>query len=57
MKSQKKYVNNFSPIAALPGIFQQITPKKTLQTFWPNYRPFIVIGHKGSVFLAEMFSE
>ena len=39
---QKK--SHFSPIATFPGIFQQIPPKKTLQTFWRNYRPSIVIG-------------
>ena len=38
------YLSHFFPIATLPGIFQPITPKKTLQTFWPNYRLSTVIG-------------
>ena len=34
----------FFPIAALPGIFQQITPKKSLETLWPYYRLSMGIG-------------
>ena len=40
-KRQKKRV---FPIATLPEIFQQLTPKKSLETFWPNYRLCISIG-------------
>ena len=43
-KARKKCLSYFSPIAMLPGIFQQINTKKKLQTLWPNYRPSIVIG-------------
>ena len=45
-RARKKYFSHFPPIATLPGIFRRITPKKSLQTFWPNYRPSIVIGLK-----------
>ena len=43
-RSTKKYFNRFCPIATLPGIFQQITPKQSLEKSWPNYRLSIVIG-------------
>ena len=32
-RARKKKFSNISPIATLPGIFQQITPEKGLQTF------------------------
>ena len=43
-RARKKHFSHILPIATLPGIFQQITPKKRLQTFRPNYRLSIVIG-------------
>ena len=43
-KPLKKHRRHIFPIATLPGIFQQITPQKSLQTFRPNYRLSIVIG-------------
>ena len=46
-KSQKRNILIvFFPIATLPGIFQQITAKKSLETIWPNYRLSCVIGLK-----------
>ena len=42
-RARKKYFSHFSPIATLPRIFQQVTPPKSLETFWPNYRLSIVI--------------
>ena len=42
-KSHKKN-DIFSSIATLPGIFQQITPTKSLETFWTDYGLCIVIG-------------
>ena len=40
----RKNICNVFPIATLPGIFQQITSPKSLETFWPNYWLCIVIG-------------
>ena len=44
--TQKRCRKNILVILSptLPGIFQQITPRKGLQTFWRNYRLSIVIG-------------
>ena len=47
----------FSPIATLPGILQQITPKKKLHFFFlPNYRLSIVIGLRAPKYLPPQSS-
>ena len=53
-KRARKKVSNIFPIATLPGIFQPITSKKSLQTFWPNYRHSIVVGLTAAYFFAHM---
>ena len=51
-RARKKLFRHLFPIATLPGIFRQITSRKRLQTFRPNYRLSIVIG----LIPPEMFS-
>ena len=41
---KKTFLSHIFPIATLPGIFQHITPQKSLQSFRPKYRLSIVIG-------------
>ena len=43
-RARKSILEVFFPMATSPGIFQQITPNKSLQTFWPNYRLSIAMG-------------
>ena len=52
-EQEKKHFSHFFPIATLPGIFQQITPKKSLETFRPNYRLSSVIGLIASCFFGS----
>ena len=43
-RASKKPLSHIFPIAKLPGIFPQVTPPKSLKSFWPNYRLSIAIG-------------
>ena len=58
MTPKKRHTTNIKvihfPIATLPGIFQQTTPKNSMETFWPNYRPSIVIGLRVDTHLCKL---
>ena len=56
-RARKKHVRHMFPIATFPGIFQQITPKNTWQTFWPNYRLSIAIGLGMIILRVSLFQD
>ena len=50
---KKNLLRTHTQSIAIPRIFQQLTPKKSLETFWPKYRLSIVIGLPGNVAMGK----